>query len=184
MRTISRRMAIGVAALGTAGLGITAGAVAVADDGSSPRTITARLSGYQEDPMALSTTGSGSIRLRINPGAETIDYTLRYKDLEGAVLQAHIHLGGMAQSDGVSAFLCSNLPSPPAGTPACPAPSGTVSGTLEAADVIGPSGQGIAAGEMGELIDAIQASTTYANVHSDKYPGGEIRSQLDAHGNH
>jgi len=31
-------------------------------------------------------------------------------------------------------------------------------------------------------IAAIEADTTYVNVHSTKYPGGEIRSQLDGDG--
>lgn len=51
-------------------------------------------------------------------------------------------------------------------------------GTIEAADVIGPTEQGIAAGEFLELVDAIEHSAVYANVHTSKYPGGEIRGQL------
>ena len=43
----------------------------------------------------------------------------------------------------------------------------------------GPAGQGIAPGEYEELLRAIRAGATYANVHSTKYPGGEIRAQLD-----
>ena len=35
--------------------------------------------------------------------------------------QAHIHFGKVGINGGISAFLCSNLPSPPPGTPACPA---------------------------------------------------------------
>ena len=53
-----------------------------------------------------------------------------------------------------------------------------MTGTLEADDVIGPADQGIAAGEFSELVAAIRAGATYANVHSTKYPGGEIRAQL------
>ena len=30
----------------------------------------------------------------------------------------------------------------------------------------------------GELVRAIRAGATYANVHTEKYPGGEIRAQL------
>ena len=45
--------------------------------------------------------------------------------------------------------------------------------------MIGPAGQGIDPGEFGELLDAVRAGVTYANVHSTKYPGGEIRAQLD-----
>jgi CHRD domain len=49
---------------------------------------------------------------------------------------------------------------------------------LEPTDVIGPASQGIAAGEFDELVRAIRAGVTYANVHSEKFPGGEIRGQI------
>lgn len=146
--------------------------------------IRAHLSGLEEDPLALSTTGTGTFRLTVDEDELELTYELSYADLAGAVTQAHIHLGGVAQSGGVSTFLCSNLGNGPAGTQACPAAPATVTGTITAADVIGPTGQGIAAGEMAELIDAIQADTTYVNVHTTTYPGGEIRSQLDGHDGH
>jgi hypothetical protein len=38
--------------------------------------------------------------------------------------------------------------------------------------------QGIAAGEFAELVKAIRARRAYANVHSLKFPGGEIRGQI------
>ena len=172
--------AVGLGAVGILG----AGAVASAGDGSHKSfTVTERLSGYHETPLALSTSGSGSIRLRINPDAGTIDYRVRYANLEGTVTQSHIHFGSPSQTGGVSVFLCSNVGAPPGiVTPACPTTNpGEVSGTLRAADVIGPSGQGIVAGEFAELLAAIRADSTYANVHSTKYPGGEIRNQLTQH---
>ena len=54
-----------------------------------------------------------------------------------------------------------------------------MTGTLRPADVIGPASEGIAPGEFGELVRAIRAGATYANVHTEKYPGGEIRAQLE-----
>jgi hypothetical protein len=59
-----------------------------------------------------------------------------------------------------------------------------VSGTITAANVIGPAGQGIAATQLAELIRAIRAGAAYANVHSSIWPGGEIRGQLDAGHSH
>jgi len=61
--------------------------------------------------------------------------------------------------------------------PACPA-SGKVTGTVTATDVIGPAAQGIAPGEFAEALRALRAGMTYANVHSTKFPGGEIRGQI------
>ena len=36
-------------------------------------------------------------------------------------------------------------------------------------------------GEYAELLRAIRAGVTYANVHSKTYTGGEIRAQLNEH---
>jgi hypothetical protein len=155
-----------------------AGAVAFADGGNGIRET---LTGYEEDPMALSTTGSGEFRAWIGGKGEAIRYQLSYADLEGEVTQAHIHFGGRAQSGGIIAFLCTNIGGgPPADPPqACPPAPATVRGTLRAADVIGPTGQGIGAGEFDEFLAAVRAGVTYANVHTTKYPPGEIRAQLD-----
>jgi hypothetical protein len=53
-----------------------------------------------------------------------------------------------------------------------------VTGTVEAADVIGPGGQGISAGEFAEFLRALRSGNTYANVHTVTFPGGEIRGQI------
>jgi hypothetical protein len=50
-----------------------------------------------------------------------------------------------------------------------------VTGVITAANVIGPSGQGISAGEFDELIAAIRSGSAYANVHTVNRGGGEIR---------
>jgi hypothetical protein len=109
----------------------------------------------------------------------TVDYTLTYQDLEGDVRQAHIHLGQRSVNGGISVWLCQTAfnVDPTGLAPACPQ-SGTVEGSFTAANVIGPAGQGIATGEFAELIRAMRAGVTYANVHSTKFPGGEIRGQI------
>jgi hypothetical protein len=73
----------------------------------------------------------------------------------------------------VSAFLCGG------GTkPVCPPAGGTVTGMIFPSDVIGPTAQGIAPGEFEELVRAIRAGATYANVHTTGRPGGEIRGLI------
>jgi CHRD domain-containing protein len=144
----------------------------VSADGGN--TIRARLIGYEETPASLSTTGRGDFRARIDDASQTITYRLSYSNLEGtSTLAAHIHLGQRRTTGGVSAFLCGG-----GDKPACPATAGTVTGVIDAADVIGPAGQGIAAGEFNELVRAIRSGYTYANVHTNKYPSGEIRGQI------
>jgi len=169
------KLAVGVSALVTVGV---AAAMALGQGGSDFKE---RLSGYQEVP-ALSTSGHGTLRASIRNHGTAINYRLSYAGLEANPTQAHIHLGQRGVAAGVIAFLCDNTGAGPAGTKPCPNPSGTMTGTLHAADVIGPGAQGIAAGEFGELVRAIRAGATYANVHSEKYPTGEIRAQLERRG--
>jgi hypothetical protein len=164
--------AVAVLAAGAAG-----GTTALAGGGG--KEFSEHLTGYEETPVAISTSGHGKFDARIRNGDE-IDYRLKWSDLEGAVTQSHIHLGARAETGGISVFLCSNLSNGPAGTQACPTtPKATITGTIRPADVIGPAGQGIAAGEFGELVRAMKAGATYVNVHSQLYPGGEIRAQLE-----
>lgn len=137
------------------------------------------LTGYQEVP-AISTGASGTFKARLEGGA--VRWRLSYRDLEGAVQQAHVHFGQFAVNGGVSAFLCSNLAGAPAGTQRCPPSPATITGTIEADDVVGPAEQGIAPGELDELLAAMRAGVTYANVHSDTHPNGEIRGQIGSHG--
>ena len=132
------------------------------------------MTGYQEAaPAGVSTVATGSFEATIDEDAQTIDYTLSYSGLEAPVLFAHIHFGNRFTSGGVSAFLCGG-----GGKPDCPQ-EGMVTGTVTPADVSGPVGQGIAAGEFVELVRAMRAGMTYANVHSTKFPNGEIRGQIN-----
>jgi CHRD domain-containing protein len=137
----------------------------------------AKLTGYQEVP-AISTPGAGKCRVQISDDHTTVTVALDYSDVED-VQQAHIHFAQKSVNGGIFLFLCSNLGNGPAGTPLCPESPGTVERTLTSADVIGgASAQGIDAGELEEVIEAIRANTTYCNVHSAAHPGGEIRGQL------
>jgi len=135
------------------------------------------LNGYEENPD-VSSAASGSFEVSIDDAAQELTYELSYGGLEGNVLQAHIHFGKRAVNGGITVFLCSNLGNGPAGTPACP-PSGTVSRTVGAGDMVALAAQGIAAGEFDELAAALRAGHAYANVHSSLFPGGEIRAQIN-----
>ena len=138
------------------------------------------LSGYNIAPLTLSTGASGEFSAQISKDETQISYELSYSGFGSDVTQAHIHFGRTAVVGGVSAFLCTNLGNGPAGTPACPPSPGTVTGTLTASSVIGPVAQGIAPGEFAELVRAIRAGATYADVASVNFPAGEIRDQIDS----
>jgi hypothetical protein len=143
-------------------------------------TFRAELTGFEEVP-ALSSPARGHIRMSVAPDGSSVSWVLQYAGIPTAVLQAHIHFGQMSVNGGISVFLCTNLGNGPAGTQACPQ-EGTVTGTFTAGDVVGPGAQGIGAGDYAELIAALRAGVTYANVHSTERPGGEIRGQLSPGG--
>jgi hypothetical protein len=176
---------------------------AMADDDHHNRSFRVRtyLSGFNEvhfvagDPTAtpimppalrgaVSTPASGTFVAEIDEENKEIHYKLSYKGLKGTVTQAHIHFGQRHTTGGIVVWLCQTegTPAPevardPKITPFCPA-EGTVEGTITPAQVLAQTAQGIAAEEFDELVDAIRAGATYANVHSTLFPPGEIRGQI------
>lgn len=136
---------------------------------------TAHLRSYEEVP-ALSTPGTGDFVATINGAGTEMSYQLHFSGLQGKVLQSHLHFGQKSVNGGIMIFLCSNLGNGPAGTQACPQ-EGTISGVIQAANVTG-NAQGIAPGELFEFIQGLRGGVVYANVHTDLFPGGEIRGQL------
>jgi hypothetical protein len=178
-----RRGAIAALAVGVAALGIAAFALA-GGSGAGFNHLTATMSGYQEVP-AVSSTGTADFTADVSKDGSSIAWQLSYSGLEGAVQQSHIHFGQRSVNGGISVFLCTNLGNGPAGTQTCPQ-SGTISGTITAADVspnipatLAARNQGIDTGEYDELVHAIGAGKAYANLHTTKWPGGEIRAQLN-----
>ena len=154
-----------------AAVGLTLVALAPIAAGDDNREWRASLNGYLEVP-SISTGARASFHTRLNDAGDRLSYTLTIRNFSENPLFAHIHFARPDVNGGVIAFLCGG-----GGKPACPA-NGTVTGTIMAANVIGPAGQGIAAGEFGELIRAMRNGATYANVHSPTYPGGEIRGAI------
>ena len=161
-----RKLLFVVAAAGL--LLIALAPVAVGDDDNEFR---ASLNGYLEVP-SISTAARGSFRAELNDAGNTLSYTLTIRNFSENPLFAHIHFARPDVNGGVIAFLCGG-----GGKPACP-PNGTVTGSVTAANVIGPTDKGITAGEFGELIRAMRNGATYANVHSPTYQPGEIRGNI------
>lgn len=132
---------------------------------------TATLKGYQEVPV-ISTAAVGLFAAYVTD--EAIAYTITYADLEGGnVIGAHIHLGQGGVNGGIMIHFCGT-----GGKPACPAPPATISATATATDVVAVTLQGIAPGDIAEVVRAIREGKTYVNVHTTAYPGGEIRGQV------
>jgi hypothetical protein len=177
-------------------VGFSAAAIADNDrkDGDKDNKFAARLSGYNEVHFiaaptpalrgAISTQARGSFRAVIDDRADMIHYELSFEGLESDVTQAHIHFGQRHTVGAIVVWLCQTAGTPApaavaAATPLCGGPrANTVTGTIVAAQVLTATGQGIDAGEFDEVVRAIRAGTTYANVHSTTFAPGEIRGQI------
>jgi CHRD domain-containing protein len=161
-----------VAVVVSAGLGIRA----FADFRDHNVTMRAELRGLNEVPPTTS-RGSASLRATLDEEAQTITFTLDFRDLTLPPAAAHIHFGPTKVNGGVMVFFCGG-----GGKPACPAStSGTVTGTIAAGDVVGPAAQGITAGAadaFANVARAIRTGNSYANMHSANFPAGEIRGKV------
>jgi hypothetical protein len=156
----------------------------VAGDGA--RRFEARLEGFSEVP-AVSTTARGSFTARLIDNGTALSFKVTYRDLSGPPTQSHIHFGQPGVNGGISIWLCGQQPPATPNNPTQPAvcPTGTsgeFSGVVTAANVLdtasGGNTQGIAAGEFGEVLRAMRAGVTYANIHTAKHPPGEIRGRI------
>jgi CHRD domain len=136
----------------------------------------AHLIGFNEVP-ANNTAGHGDLTFTMT--STQITFRLVYADLSGPPAAAHIHVGQKNVNGGVSVFFCGG-----GGQAACPTTtSGTVTGTITAANVVGPTAQGFNVGDLAAVERAIKAGVTYANMHTAKFPAGEIRGQVRRGGN-
>jgi hypothetical protein len=159
-------------------VGVIATATAAIAGGNAREGFRANLSGFEELPT-LSTPGNGTFRAQLSRTADEIRWELTFADLESNVRQAHIHLGAPAFSGPITVFLCTNLNNSPTPSQPCPVGGGTVSGVITPDDVSDlAAANGLAAGEFDELVRAMRAGATYANVHSELRPAGEIRGQI------
>ena len=153
----------------TVALSVPAGAAA------GKKRMTAVLNGLQEDP-SVSTTGRGTFEAVIDDEAQEIQYVLTYRDLESSpTLFAHIHFGSHDHNGGVAVFFCGGGTQP---QPCLPFED-RLTGTIRPADIVGPSSQGIEPQAFEELVAAMRAGHTYVNVHTMRWPGGEIRGQIN-----
>jgi len=159
-------------------VGILLGTLILIGQGK-PHSLKAELTGYEEVPASLSSPASGEFQAQVDSSETELTYVLQYSGFTVPITQAHIHFGARATLGGISIWLCGSATnSGPVGTPLCPQNAGTVVRTVTAADVVGPAGQGIAAGEFAEILAAMRAGVAYANIHTSAFPGGEIRGQI------
>jgi hypothetical protein len=138
---------------------------------SETERFSARLFGANEVPP-INTDGRANFQMVIRPSA--ITFSLTFSGLSSPLAVAHTHFGVPKVNGGVMIFLCGG-----GGQPACPATtSGTITGTITAANVVGPTGQGVAAGDLDTALEILRDGLSYANMHTTNFSGGEIRGQV------
>lgn len=139
-----------------ASLGIAAGG----------RNFKAELSGGNVVPP-VKTKAKGEATFMLSKDGKSMTYKLTVKDIED-VTAAHIHQGRQGKNGPPVAMLYAG-----------PKKAGKFSGTLSEGTVTGKSLMSSLKGKpFGSLVKMIESGDAYVNVHTDKYPDGEIRGQI------
>ena len=148
------------------------GAVGTATGQGSVVHWRATLFGTNEVPP-ISTPATGEFSATIDQSG-AIAFSLTFQGLSANASVSHIHFAPTDVSGGVMIFLCGG-----GGQPACPAAtSGAIEGTITAANVVGPTSQGISPGELDEALQAVAQGLGYVNIHDSVFAAGEIRGQV------
>ena len=85
---------------------------ALADDGRRQAAVVqAKMNSYEEVP-SVSSTGNGTFKARIDKATGEVDYDFSYEEMQGTVLQAHIHFGQQGVNGGISVWLCQSAVNP------------------------------------------------------------------------
>jgi hypothetical protein len=156
-----------------AGVALATGLLTVRVAQAATEVFSAKLLGDNEVPPN-NTAGTATFQMQIDTTTTTITFTLTFSGLSGAPSFAHLHFAPTNVAGGVMIFLCGG-----GNQPACPsATSGTITGTITAANVTGPTAQGIAAGDLTSALEAAREGLAYANMHTANFPAGEIRGQV------
>jgi len=148
---------------------------AAASTGAPARDVfvaTANLSGRQEVPPVLDTSGSGVAVYRLSPDGTALQCTLVAVQFMTPPVMAHIHASA---PPGVNAPVVAHL-FPPNAHSSCSSTSTLLlrcEGRILAGDLEGPlAGQPLSA-----LIAMMATGNSYTNVHTTRHPGDEIRGQ-------
>ncbi len=133
---------------------------------------TAHLSGNEELP-AVNTRGEGEAIFHLSDDGLMLSFKLNVSNTDN-VQMSHIHMAARGQNGAVVVWLYPSRP------PAVKIPGRfdgmLASGNITAANLVGPlQGQPLSA-----LIEQIRNGKTYVNVHTERYPGGEIRGQISS----
>lgn len=140
-------------------------------DATTRENFTATLTGAAERPNPVTTTATGSFGAQIRDltaTGGTVRIELQVSGID-SVTDAHIHAGDANTAGPVIVALFG----PSAGTPRA------TTGVLSQRDITRSStfGTGFT---FDNLITRLRNGTAYVNVHTKRFPGGEVRGQIAA----
>ncbi len=174
MRNLGIKTAVAV----LAALALALATYTIKADEDDELILRAHLSGFEEvgQPVLApnATPATGEFRARLSEDGTTLTYKLTWTPnlLTSPILFAHIHFAMPGVNGAIMTFLCGG------GTkPACT--GGVATGTITLAD-IGPlaANQLVVANDFTDFLRVIRAGDAYVNLHTTKFPGGEIRGQI------
>jgi hypothetical protein len=155
------------------------------DDDQQPLRLSAKLSTFNE-VLPKGTGAHGTFRAKLSTDGTTLNWTFTWTGLTGPPLFAHIHFGQPGVNGQVMTYFCGGPKGNPAipQKPDCPQTTfGSITGTTTAADIIalntaGTNDQGLDQHDFATFLRAIRSGDGYANMHTTRFPGGEIRGQI------
>jgi hypothetical protein len=157
------------------------------DDERNDTRFFTRLSTFHEVPPKAN-AASGTFDAQLSEDGTTLNWTFTWTGLTGPPLFAHIHFGLPGGNYPVMTFFCGGPTGNPdiPQKPDCPqTTSGSITGTTTAADIIalnsGQTDQDLNLHDFAAFLRALRAGAGYANMHTVRFPGGEIRGQIKAH---
>ena len=145
---------------------------------AAPVVLTTTLSGTQEVPPTGS-PGTGTATVTVDPATHMLTVSVSFSGLTGTTVASHIHC---CTGPGVNAMVATTVPTFPG------FPLGVTAGTyLQTFDLTLASSYnpafitahgGTVTQAEADLIAGLLSGLTYLNVHTNIFPGGEIRGQL------
>ena len=123
-------------------------------------------------PMTVNTQAHGEVRFWTSENRQSVRYRLSVAKMEN-ITMAHLQLGKADTTGPIVVWLYPERPPPQVVRGMF---TGVLAeGSIEAGELLGP----LQGRLLGDLIAEMKAGNTYVNVHSNRYPEGEIRGQVE-----
>ena len=121
----------------------------------------------EEALSAVETNAKGRFRARLNEAGTELEYQILVSRIRG-VTAAHIHCAPFGEAGAVGVTLFDG------------GPVDIRNGTLAAGSLAGPDlGNGCGWTTFDDMTVGLRSGDTYVNVHTETWPGGEIRGQIE-----